>query len=38
MFLPVDFSKILCSSESELLQDSNAFFKEQYIPRILTLL
>ena len=34
MFLPVDFSKILCSSENELLQDSNAFFKEQYIPRI----
>ena len=40
MFLLVDFGEVLCSSHSanELEQNSNATFREDYIPQILTVL
>ena len=34
----VDFGKLLCSSANELQQNSNASFREDYIPQILTAL
>ena len=37
-FLLVDFGKMLCSSENELQQNSNASSREEYIPPILTFL
>ena len=39
-FLLVDFGEVLCSSHSanELEQNSNATFREDYIPQILTVL
>ena len=37
-FLLVDFGKVLCSSANELEQNSNATFREDYIPQILTVL
>ena len=37
-FLLVDFGKVLCSSANELQQNSNATFREDYIPQILTVL
>ena len=36
--LLVDFGKVLCSSANELQQNSNASFREDYIPQILTIL
>ena len=36
--LLVDFGKLLCSSANELQQNSNASFREDYIPQILTVL
>ena len=33
-----DFGKFLCSSANELQQNSNASFREDYIPQILTVL
>ena len=36
--LMVDFGKMLCSSANELQQNSNASYREYYIPRILTVL
>ena len=36
--LLVDFGKVLCSSANELQQNSNASFREDYIPQILTAL
>ena len=36
--LLVDFGKVLCSSANELQQNSNASFREDYIPQILTVL
>ena len=36
--LLVDFGKLLCSSTNELQQNSNASFREDYIPQILTVL
>ena len=32
------FGKVLCSSDNELQQNSNASYREYYIPRILTVL
>ena len=37
-FLLVDFGEVLCSSANELKQNSNATFREDYIPQILTVL
>ena len=37
-FLLVNFCKVLCSSANELQQNSNASFREEYIPQILTVL
>ena len=37
-FLLVDVGKVLCSSANELQQNSNATFREDYIPQILTVL
>ena len=37
-FLPVDFTKVLCSSANELQQNSNASSREEYILQILTVL
>ena len=37
-FLLVYFGKVLCSSDNELQQNSNASYREYYIPRILTVL
>ena len=37
-FLLVDFGKVLCSSANELQQNSNATFREDSIPQILTVL
>ena len=36
--LLVDFGKVLCSSANELRQNSDASFREDYIPQILTVL
>ena len=36
--LLVDFGKLLCSSAKELQENSNASSREDYIPRILTIL
>ena len=36
--LLVDFGKVLCSSANELQQNSDASFREDYIPQILTVL
>jgi len=36
--LLVDFGKVLCSSANELQRNSNASFREDYIPQILTAL
>ena len=36
--LLVDFGKVLCSSANELQQNSNASFRVDYIPQILTIL
>ena len=36
--LLVDFGKLLCPSANELQQNSNASFREDYIPQILTVL
>ena len=36
--LLVDFGKFLCSSANELQQNSNASPREEYIPKILTVL
>ena len=36
MFLLVDYGKVLGSSANELQQNSDASCKEEYIPRILT--
>ena len=33
-----DFGKVLCSSANALQQNSNATFREDYIPQILTVL
>ena len=38
MFPLVDDGKVLCSTANELQQNSDAFSKEEYIPRILTVL
>ena len=38
MFLLVDYGKVLGSSANELQQNSDASCKEEYIPRILTVL
>ena len=35
MFLLVDFGKVLCSTTNELQENSNACFREDYIPQIL---
>ena len=35
-FLLVDFTKVLCSSANELQKNSNASFREEYVPPILT--
>ena len=37
-FLLVDFGEVLCSSANELEQNSNATFREDYIPQISTVL
>ena len=37
-FLLVNFGEALCSSASELLQNSHAFNREEYVPQILTVL
>ena len=37
-FLLVNFCKVLCSSANELQKNSNASFREEYIPQILTVL
>ena len=37
-FLLVHFGKVLCSSANELQQNSNGWFRECYIPQILTVL
>ena len=37
-FLPVYFGKVLCSSDNELQQNSNASYREYYIPGIWTVL
>ena len=37
-FLLVDFAKLLGSYANELQQNSNASFREEYIPQILTVL
>ena len=34
VFLLVDYGKVLCYSPNKLRQKSNAFSKEEYIPRI----
>ena len=36
--LLVDFGKVLCSSANELQQNSNASSREDYIPKVLTVL
>ena len=36
--LLVDFGEVLCSSANELQQNSDASFREDYIPQILTVL
>ena len=36
--LLVDFGKLLCSSAKELQENSNASSREDYIPKILTIL
>ena len=36
--LLVDFGEVWCSSANELEQNSNATFREDYIPQILTVL
>ena len=36
--LMVDFGEVLCASANELQQNSNATFREDYIPQILTFL
>jgi len=36
--LLVDFGEVLCSSANELQQNSNASSREDYIPKILTIL
>ena len=36
--LLVDFGKVFCLSANELQQNSNAFSREDYIPKILTVL
>jgi len=36
--LLVDFGKVLCSSPNELLQNSNASPREDYVPQTLTVL
>ena len=38
IFLLVDYGKVLCFSANELYQNSNVSSKEEYIPRILTVL
>ena len=38
MFLLVDFGEVFCSSANELLQNSNATLRKDYIPQILTVL
>ena len=37
-FFLVDFGEVLCSSANELEQNSNATFREDYIPQILKVL
>ena len=37
-FLQVDFTKVLCSSATELQKNSNASSREEFIPPILTVL
>ena len=37
-FLLIDFGKVLCSTSNELQQNSNASFREEHIPQILTAL
>ena len=37
-FLLVNFGEVLCSSAHELQQNSDATFRENYIPQILTVL
>ena len=37
-FLLVDFGEVLCSSANQLQQKSNATFRKDYIPQILTVL
>ena len=37
-FLLVDFGKVLCSSANEVRQNSNASYRKDYIPHILTVL
>ena len=37
-FILVDFDKVLCSSANKLQQNSDATFREDYIPQILTVL
>ena len=37
-FLLVDFGEVLCPSANELQQNSDATFREGYIPQILTVL
>ena len=38
MFPLVDYGKVLCFTANEFQQNSDAFPKEEYIPRILTVL
>ena len=38
MCLLVDFGKVLCLSANELQQNSNASFRADYMPQILTVL
>ena len=38
MCLLVDFGKVLCSSDNELLQNSNTSSREGHVPQILTVL
>ena len=37
-FVVVEFGKLLCPSVNELQQNSNASYREDYIPQILTVL
>ena len=37
-FILVDFDEVLCSSANELQQNSDATFRDDYIPQILTVL